>query len=162
MNWSARGGTRGPLASVGIFLACGVLACGQPASTPADNRRAEAAAIFEESFRYGLRQFAPKAGEPASLPPCLSVVEEGVAKDPPRDMIERLGGSTMAVPGSSCRTADMASLSLGPIDWLSNSEVRVKGVFRPKASGPRSVAYRVVREGGEWRCAGPIVSYDPL
>jgi hypothetical protein len=54
------------------------------------------------------------------------------------------------------------TLVAGPIQWISDSEIRVKGMYRQRTGAGAAPSYRVVRESGRWTCVGPILSYDPF
>ena len=122
------------------------------------NRPAEVPLIIEEVLRYQIQQFAPKEGGPDSVV-CLAVREDTVPIDPSPGIMQRLGNK-QAEPRSACEGTRV--LIAGPVEWLRDDEVRVKGGYLRPSEGETRLAYRVVRENGRWVCVGPIVSWDPL
>ena len=114
--------------------------------------------IIEEVLRYGIHQFAPKEdGAESSL--CVAVREGALLTDPSPAIMRRLNNK-QAQPKSECKAA--RTLIAGPIEWLRDDEVRVKGGYVRATEGEARLAYRVVRENGSWVCVGPIISADPL
>ena len=145
--------TMAPVSVVGV-------ACGAVASER--SREAQSLPILEEVFRYELQQFMEMAQEPAGTPVCLGIAEDKRIVDPPEDLMGRLGRGSSVLPESKCSGSTAARLGAGPIEWVSDAEVRVKGTFRSTARGSVPLLYRVVQESGKWRCLGPIIGYDPL
>jgi hypothetical protein len=124
-------------------------------SQPLD-RAAEGPRIIEQVLRYEIHQFSSKAG-PDGGPACVAVREGGRLVDPSPTTMLRLGAK--ARPQSECNEA--AVLIAGPVEWQRDDEVRVRGGQKQWAN-ETSLAYRVVREDGNWRCVGPIIPWDPL
>ena len=79
--------------------------------------------------------------------------------DPSPAMMVRLNSKQLQ-PQSKCRATK--TLIAGPIEWLRDDEVRVRGGYLRATEGETRLAYRVVRESGRWECLGPIISWDPL
>ena len=122
------------------------------------DRASQVPLIIEEVLRYGIQQFAPKeAGAESAL--CVAVREGALPRDPSPSIMRRLG-NLQAQPQSECKAS--RTLSAGPIEWLRDDEVRVKGGYLRASEGETRLAYRVVREHGRWVCVGPIISWDPL
>ena len=121
------------------------------------DREAESALIIEQVFRYAIHQFAPKGSAGGAL--CLAVREGASLTDPVPSIMDRLRNGQVQ-PRSSCTTAP--TLIAGPIEWLRDDEVKVKGGYARAPEGEVRLVYRVVRESGGWVCLGPIVSSDPL
>ncbi len=122
------------------------------------DRGAQAPLIIEEVLRYSFDQFAPK-GDGTEGPLCVAVREGDLLMDPSPSMMRRLN-TKQAQPKSECKAAK--TLVTGPIEWLRDDEVRVKGGYLRATEGEARLAYRVVRENGRWVCVGPIISADPL
>ena len=144
-----------------MFLAVGTVlltGCGgsdvQPRSS---DRAAEAASILEQAIRYGVHQFAPKDGGDGSAL-CIAIREGNLPTDPNPSIMRRLNNG-QAQPWTQCKAA--ATLLVGPIEWLDDDEVRVKAGYVRASRGESRLAYRVVRENGNWICVGPIISWDP-
>ena len=144
------------------FLAVIAVACGVVASErSAGSRDSQSVAILEEVFRYQLQQFVEKTrGAPGSTV-CLGVAGDTGIVDPPDDLIARIARASGVLPESKCGSAGV-HLSAGPVEWLSDKEVRVRGAFRRAPAGSVPLVYRVVQESDRWSCLGPIISYDPL
>ena len=122
------------------------------------DRATQTPLIIEEVLRYGIHQFAPKEdGAEGAL--CVAVREGNLPTDPSPSIMRRLSNK-QAQPQSECKAAK--TLIAGPIEWLRDDEVRVKGGYLRASEGETRLAYRVVRENGRWVCVGPIISWDPL
>jgi hypothetical protein len=122
------------------------------------DRGAQVPLIIEEVLRYGIHQFAPKEdGAESAL--CVAVREGALLTDPSPSIMRGLNNK-QAQPKSECKAA--RTLIAGPIEWLRDDEVRVKGGYVRATEGEAHLAYRVVREHGRWVCVGPIISADPL
>ena len=122
------------------------------------DRAIQAPLIIEEVLRYGIQQLAPKEDGVESAW-CVAVREGSLPTDPGPAVMRRLGNK-QAQPQSECKAAK--TLIVGPIEWLRDDEVRVKGSYLRASEGETRLAYRVVRESGRWVCVGPIISADPL
>ncbi len=122
------------------------------------DRAAQVPLIVGEVLRYEIHQFAPKEGGPDGVV-CVAVREEKQATDPGPGIMQRLSGM-QAEPQSKCK--GRRTLMAGPVEWVRDDEVRVKGGYLRASEGETRLAYRVVLENGRWECVGPIVSWDPL
>jgi hypothetical protein len=138
------------------------LGCGAPREdAPPGDRSGQTAAILEECFRCEMRQLV--AGrESAERAVCLSARDAGGQHDPPREVLDALGRLRQVRGASRCADAGAIRLVAGPIEWLSASEVRVRGAHARAATGSAELLYRVVWSAGRWECLGPISNYDPL
>ena len=122
------------------------------------DRATQAPLIIEEVLRCEIHQFSSKAdGADSSV--CVAVREGNSPTDPDPSIMRRLNNKQIQ-PQSGCKAA--RTLIAGPIEWLRNDEVRVKGGYLRASEGETRLAYRVVRENGRWACVGPIISWDPL
>jgi len=130
---------------------------GAAAQPKPPDRASQAPLIIEEVLRYEVQQFASKGGEAEAF--CVAVRESTVSVDPSPAIMRRLN-STQLQPQSKCTATK--TLIAGPIEWLRDDEVRVRGGYLRATEGETRLAYRVVREGGRWECLGPIISWDPL
>jgi len=130
--------------------------CEGASPQPPQSRAAQEPAIIEEVLRYAVRQFVRE--DPAGLL-CLGVRDGGTVRDPEPSALQRLSLRDVT-PISSCQAT--RTLLIGPVDWLRDDEVRVKGSYRRGDIGETRLAYRVVREHDRWVCVGPIISLDPL
>ena len=139
---------------VPLLLAGCAGAAAQP--KPLD-RAAQVPLILEEVLRYELQQFAPKEDGAESVL-CVAVREGTASADPAPSIMKRL--NKQAQPQSECKAP--GTLVAGPVEWIRDDEVRVKGGYLRASEGEKRLAYRVVRENGHWECLGPIVAWDPL
>lgn len=114
--------------------------------------------ILEEVLRYELQQFAAREGGPDSVA-CVAVREEGVMADPGPDLLRRLARHRVE-PASACRGTE--TIVAGPVEWLRDDEVRVRGGRIRAPEGETRLTYRVVREEDRWVCVGPVIAWDPL
>lgn len=152
-------GSIAPLSQLALALPLLLAGCAGVDSPPAaPDRSTQAALIIEEVLRYGIHQFAPK-GDRAESALCVAVREGGPPMDPSPSMMRGLN-NRLAQPKSGCQAA--RTLIAGPIEWLRDDEVRVKGGYLRATEGETRLEYRVVREHGRWVCVGPIISADPL
>ena len=150
------------MASISVFtLAVPLLlaGCGGAHAQPKPPERAsQVLLIIEEVLRYEVNQFSPKEGGPEGAV-CLGVREASLVADPSPSIMRRLD-TPQAMPQSGCKAGK--TLIAGPIEWLRDDEVRVKGAYVRASEGEVRLAYRVVRENGRWVCLGPVISWDPL
>ena len=145
---------------ISLFFAVALLltGCGGPVVQPRSfDREAETASILEQAIRYGVHQFAPR-DDADGIALCIAIREGGVLTDPDPSVMRRLN-TRQAQPWTQCKAA--ATLLIGPIEWLGDDEVRVKAGYVRASRGESRLAYRVVRENGNWICVGPIISWDP-
>ena len=151
---------RGTWAFLPLLVAsCGPTGSGHPPRDLEDH----SLAILETVFRYELKQFVETPQEPAGTVVCLGIADGQHIADPPEDLVARLAGGSGFLPESRCNGIVTVRLSAGPIERVSSTEVRVKGGFRlSTAASSAPLVYRVVWEGGDWHCLGPILGYDPL
>jgi hypothetical protein len=140
----------------GLALGCGAA----HESAPPTERARQTAAILEEAFRCELRQVVI-GREAAERPVCLGARDADGLHDPPAETLAALG-RLRAVRGASRCEADSITLIAGPIEWLSESEARVRGAHPRATAGSAELLYRVVWGAGRWECLGPISNYDPL
>jgi hypothetical protein len=119
------------------------------------DRASQVPLIIEEVLRFELQQFTLK--ESGAV--CVAVREGERTTDPSPAIMRRLSNK-WAQPQSDCKAKN--TLTAGPIEWLKDDDVRVKGGYLRANEGETRLAYRVVRENGNWVCVGPIVSWDPL
>jgi len=138
-----------------FFLAGCVGADAQPKAL---DRATQAPLILGEVLRYEIQRFAANAGEAEGVL-CVAVRDGQAARDPSPDIMQSIGG-LRAQPQSRCQGNE--TLIAGPIEWVRDDEVHVKGGHIRGSEGERLLAYRVVLEAGQWKCVGPIVSWDPL
>jgi hypothetical protein len=122
------------------------------------NRTSQVPMITEEVLRYQVRQFSPKDEVPPSEM-CVAFREGGTLTDPDPAILQRLNNSRVR-PRSNCNAAQ--TLVAGPIEWLRDDEVLVKGAYIRHTQGEMRLVYRVVHENGHWVCVGPVLSSDPL
>jgi hypothetical protein len=137
-------------------LAGCISAAGQP--RPVD-RASQTSSILAEVFRYEIRQLAAEGTEASGSAMCVAVREGASTSDPNQSILRQLDKRVR--PRSACGAAAV-TLIAGPIDWLRDDELRVKGALLRAADGERPLAYRVVRKNGRWLCVGPVLSWDPL
>ena len=130
---------------------------GAAAQPKPQDRASQAPLIIEEVLRFQARHFASKGGEAEAF--CVAVREDTASVDPSPAMMVRLN-SKLLQPQSKCTATK--TLIAGPIEWLRDDEVRVRGGYLRATKGETRLAYRVVRERGRWECLGPIISWDPL
>jgi hypothetical protein len=132
---------------------------GVGAAHQASDRAAQVPVILEVVLRYQIEERADTRNEPPETL-CIAVRHDGRTSDPDADVMRRLGRPAQAL--SACEGATGLTVIAGPVEWLRDDEVRVKGAYRRGTQGETPLAYRVVREEGQWVCAGPILSWDPL
>ena len=143
------------------LLALAVIAACAGPSRPSD-RDAQESFILESVLRYQLQEFGDEfAGQP-DLAVCLGIGDGTVVADPAADLVQRLASTHSLLPHSACEAESLPSLVAGPIEWLQDDEVRVKGEYSRRGDARMPLVYRVVREASGWECLGPIVSWDPL
>jgi hypothetical protein len=142
---------------VGLGLGCGAA---RDAAPPTDKPR-QTAAILEEAFRCELQQRVT-GREPVASPVCIAVRDAGGLHDPSAEMLAALGRLHEVRAASRCPDAGPITLIAGPIEWLSDSEVRVHGAHPSAKTGSAELLYRVAWSAGRWECLGPISTYDPL
>ena len=147
-----------PLSGLALAVPLLLAGCaGANAQPKPPDRGAQVPLIIEEVLRYGLHQYAPK-GDGAESPLCVAVRDGGLTMDPSPSIMRGLNNK-QAQPKSECKSA--RTLIAGPVEWLRDDEVRVKGGYLRATQGEARLAYRVVRENGRWVCVGPIISADP-
>ncbi len=142
-----------------LFLlpaACG----GGGAAHRAVDRASEVPVVLEEVLRYQIEERADKLTEGPGEVVCFAVRQDGRTGEPDPDIMRRLGRPARAL--SACEGAKGLTVIAGPVEWLRDDEVRVKGAYRRSGQAETPLAYRVVREEGRWVCAGAILSWDPL
>jgi hypothetical protein len=148
-----------PIAGLALAVPLLLAGCAGANAQPKPlDRVAQVPLIIEEVLRYSVHQFAPK-GDGAKNPLCVAVREGDLLMDPSPSIMRGLDNK-QAQPKSECKAAK--TLVAGPIEWLRDDEVRVKGGYLRATEGEARLAYRVVRENGRWVCVGPIISADPL
>jgi hypothetical protein len=148
-----------PLSGLALAVPFLLAGCaGANAQPKPPDRGAQVPLIIEEVLRYEIHQYAPKEGGTESTL-CIAVREGGLPTDPSPSMMRGLNNK-QAQPKSECKGT--RTLIAGPIEWLRDDEVRVKGGYLRASEGEARLAYRVVRENGRWVCVGPIISADPL
>ena len=148
--------SRGVVLTSLLTLACGATA----ADRPGRDRPSQGPAITEAVLRYEVRQFAGTPHEAAGELACVGVADTEKVRDPSAELLQRLGPRVK--PRSACDAGAALLLVAGPIEWLNDSEVRVKGSFSHGTSATTRLEYRVVWETGNWKCLGPVIGYDPL
>jgi hypothetical protein len=146
-----------PLRAFALAVPLLLSGCADAQPKPPD-RATQTPTIIEEVLRYGLHQFAPR-DEGAESALCVAVREGNLPIDPSPFIMRRLN-NRKAQPQSACQAA--RTFIAGPIEWLRDDEVSVRGGYLRPSDGEMRLAYRVVRENGRWVCLGPIVSSDPL
>jgi hypothetical protein len=147
-----------PLSGLALAVPLLLAGCaGANAQPKPPDRGAQVPLIIEEVLRYGIHQYAPK-GDGAESPLCVAVRDGGLPMDPSPSIMRGLNNKQVQ-PKSECKAA--RTLIAGPIEWLRDDEVRVKGGYLRATEGEARFAYRVVRENGRWVCVGPIISSDP-
>lgn len=142
---------------------CAILLAGCGAASGPDNsndRATQAPVVLAEVLRYELQQFVA-AHEPEGATICVAVKEAGGPVDPSVATLKTLGREGL-LPISRCGDRGDITLVAGPIEWISDSEVRAKGSYRRRTGAGSAPVYRVVRESGRWTCVGPILSFDPF
>jgi len=77
-------------------------------------------------------------------------------------VMRQLPGSDRIREQSRCPADNAGTLVAGPIDWLSDTEVRVRSVRKLAHETEAPLVYRVVRDAGRWACVGAVIAYDPL
>jgi hypothetical protein len=146
--------------SVFSFAGCARMV-GQAGSAAPQDRASQSSAILGEVLRFEIRNL-PTGGQQTQVPICVAVQKGGVAVDPDETVKQHLPRDTRVRPQSTCPTDTALVLVAGPIDWVTDTEVRVRTSRRlPQRAAAPSV-YRVVWHSGQWACVGPIVINDPL
>ena len=125
-------------------------------------RDAHEAAILESVLRSQVQQFADEFAPPPNPAACLGIGDGTVVADPTADLVQRLASTHTLLPRSACEGESLPSLVAGPIEWLEDDEVRVRGEYSRPGEARMPLLYRVVLEAGGWECLGPILSWDPL
>ena len=142
---------------------CLLVACTYAGAPPTPAERAsQTAVILEQVLRFELRQFATAATGAANATVCLAVRDDSTLSDPSEALLRALADHPHLRPSSACTDSSPITLVAGPIEWLRDGEVRVKGEFRRAPHDATPLAYRVVWEHDHWTCLGPIISWDPL
>jgi hypothetical protein len=146
----------------GMALLPLLVACtGADARFRPTDRASQVPLIIEEVLRYEIQEAKKDAGGELHGGVCVAVRDGTTTGDPGEEIMSRLGGPEVR-PRSACDVEKGLTLVAGPVEWVQNNEVRVKGAVLRAGLGEKSLAYRVVREDGRWACAGPILSWDPL
>jgi hypothetical protein len=117
---------------------------------------------LERVLRYQLEEFSDEfAGQP-DVAVCLGIGDGTAVADPGADLVKRLTSTHTLLPHSGCEAESSPSLVAGPVEWLRDDEVRVKGEYSRADAARMPLVYRVVLESGGWECLGPVLSWDPL
>jgi hypothetical protein len=149
------------LPSAVALLASVTAGCAAPRDAPPRDRASQAAAILEEVFRCEVRQLVP-AREGGAERLCLSVRDESGLHDPSPEVLIALSRGQLVGEGTTCPPVGATRLVAGPIEWIADGEVRVRGENPRDGRGSAALLYRVVWSAGRWECLGPISQYDPL
>lgn len=145
--------------------ACSLAGCarlaGRAGSAAPQDRASQSSAILAEVLRYEI-QNPPRDRQQTQAPICVAVEKGDVAVDPDETVMRRLPRDTRARPQSTCPTDHALVLVAGPIDWVTDTEVRIRTSRRLSQRVTAASVYRVVWHAGQWACVGPIVINDPL
>ena len=144
---------------LGALLA--LCTCARPIEELAPHERAaQVGPILEAVLRYELHQFGDSPAADRRV--CLAVQEAAASGDPSSALLVSLSRVAPVRAVSECHHDDAVVLTAGPLDWLSDGELRVHGRYSAGRSISTPLLYRVVWQAGRWDCVGPILSYDPL
>ncbi len=124
------------------------------------DRESQRPLIVAEVLRYQLEELSAETADGMGSNVCVAIREDGRMDDPSQRIMALLG--SRARPRSSCDAGKSVTVIAGPVEWVRDDEVRVKAGYVRGEGGERPLAYRVVREGDRWKCAGRIMAYDPL
>jgi hypothetical protein len=154
-----------------IWLPCCPLALLACAGTPvvAENRQRVEAEVLEATLRYEIVQFLDREDQQALV--CLGVDRDlGELQDPDREFLRRFSDRPEVRRMSECdarpkgvvesRTGKAAViLGAGPLEWIGDDEVHVRGYFFRSEFGIARPLYRVVRENSRFAVLGPFLPF---
>jgi len=144
-------------------LSLSIAACaGLAESSSARGRDLQTDAILTEVLRYQVQDLAKDAAVQQQGVVCVGVLKDNATVDPGRRVMQQLPAGDRIREQSRCPADSAGTLVVGPIDWIADTEVRVRSVRRVRHQAATPVVYRVVRDAGRWVCVGPILAYDPL
>jgi len=152
--------TSRPQVVFALLALVAISACAGP--SPSSDRNAQEPFILERVLRYQLEEFGDAfAGQPDAAV-CIGIGDGTAVADPRIDLVQRLASTHRVLPPSACEAESFPSLVAGPIEWLGDDEVRVKGEYSRRGEARTALVYRVVFEANGWECLGPILAWDPL